>query len=88
MSGVITWQYNEVIGTKPDVGAKMVLLKPNPKEKYNVPLLAGSSTGELVHGNGVYEAKADGYGNYIINDIPESASLKIIFKELLRSYIF
>ncbi|TVX86805.1 hypothetical protein [Paenibacillus agilis] len=78
ISGVITWQYNDVIGTKPDVGAKIVLLKPNPKEKYNVPLLAGSSTGELVHGNGVYEAKADGYGNYIINDIPVGEYIYII----------
>ena len=41
VTGLITWQYNDYVGTKPDVGAKVMLIPLNhkPQEDDNYSML-------------------------------------------------
>ncbi|WP_315371287.1 MULTISPECIES: stalk domain-containing protein [Paenibacillus] len=70
IKGVLTWQYNKYIGTKPDVNAKIVLI-PRDIPKYSrihdtIFGITFSSKGT----NGIYTSKADGYGSYNIDNVP------------------
>ncbi|MBR2569810.1 MAG: hypothetical protein IKE34_11585 [Paenibacillus sp.] len=86
MKGVVTWQYNDDVGTKPDVGARVALIKWKPKQKYDDKIfgLTLASTDSLEK-QGIYSAKADGYGNYILDNIPEGTYLCIIRSEKTMS---
>ncbi|BAU27750.1 hypothetical protein DFP93_1023 [Aneurinibacillus soli] len=73
IKGVITWQYNDFVGTKGDVGAVIILIpadfnKSSLSEK-DIILL---SLGITPKNCDIYTTKADGYGNYQINNLPEN----------------
>lgn len=69
VKGNVTWQYNNYIGTKADVGAIV----------YLIPLdfsIKGGDNNKLSMfmdtkgNNGVYFAKVDGFGQYTLDNIP------------------
>lgn len=69
IKGAITWQYSETIGTKPDVGADIILL-PKVVPKKILTGEAGSSfayTSDLPEG--YYRTEANGYGYYEISNV-------------------
>lgn len=74
LKGTVTWQYNKVIGTKPDVGAKIYLIP----EKFNKSSMTDKEAKPFAMLGSISEDKkgilffktANGYGNYEINDIP------------------
>lgn len=89
IKGTITWQYNEFIGTKPDVGAKIALIPANltkntgPKhEIYFFALTLSSNSPETT---GIYTTKANGYGEYEMNDVPAGEYYILIVSQKTRS---
>lgn len=70
MKGVITWQYNKFIGTKPDTGANVCLISKNKNKNSNNKTFTITLTQHPNGENGIYTAKADGYGNYEIGSVP------------------
>lgn len=70
IKGAITWQYNKVIGTKADTNAQIILfpttLKKPDLSLFSLVLSATKKENEL----GIYTAKANGYGNYEIKNVP------------------
>ncbi|MBG9944188.1 hypothetical protein ABD77_19870 [Brevibacillus formosus] len=72
LKGTITWQYNDFVGTKPDVNAKIFLIRKDfdintiteMEEKLFISIEAAPK------GSGLYTAKANGYGNYEIGNVP------------------
>lgn len=70
IKGVVTWQYNTYVGTKPDTGAKIALIpvnEDNTKDNSLFSLLIQ----QIPQGeNGIYTGKADGYGSYEIDNVP------------------
>lgn len=77
IKGVITWQYNNFIGTKPDTGANIVLISKNINKNVNKNSdnrIFDLTLEQAPNGkNGIYTGKADGYGNYEIDDVPAGA---------------
>lgn len=80
IKGNITYQYNEFIGSRGDVGAGVVLLNKNatpgsinydPKIGMNGDFTASSSSD-------VYYLIADGYGHYEVNNIPTGEYVIVI----------
>ncbi|MFU1795437.1 stalk domain-containing protein [Paenibacillus azoreducens] len=72
IKGVLTWQYNKYIGTKPDVNAKIVLI-PRDLPKYSRihDEVFAITLSSIPNGtNGIFSSKADGYGNYNIDNVP------------------
>ncbi|BDR76577.1 tetratricopeptide repeat protein [Clostridium tetani] len=70
IKGIITWQYNNFIGTKPDTGANITLISKN-KNRNNDNSTFAITLQQVPNGkNGIYTAKADGYGNYEIDSVP------------------
>lgn len=70
IKGVITWQYNNFVGTKPDNGANIVLISKN-KDKNSDNATFTLTLKQNPNGkNGIYTAEADGYGNYEMDDVP------------------
>ncbi|QWU14453.1 hypothetical protein SAMN04487895_101765 [Paenibacillus sophorae] len=72
LKGTITWQYNDYVGTKPDVGAEIYLipvkLKKNSLAISDFVKVADKKiTAKSV---GIYYTVANGYGNFEINNIP------------------
>lgn len=70
VTGLITWQYNKYIGTKPDVGAKVMLVQTN-----KIPILSDEITfltvsNDLEEDPTVISTTADGSGNYYFDNIP------------------
>ena len=80
LEGNITWQYNDFIGTKPDVGANIYLYSygMNPADSF------GNASNEedflIVPKKlcGVYHVRADGYGHYAINNLPAGKYLVFV----------
>lgn len=70
MKGVVTWQYNKVIGTRPDTGANICLISKNASKNSNDKVFAITLVQHPNGQDGIYTAKADGYGNYEIDSIP------------------
>ena len=70
IKGSVTWQYNKSIGTKADTNAKVALIPKNlikgTYTDFSTLLYASKQLNKL----GVYSTKANGYGNYEINNIP------------------
>lgn len=70
VTGLITWQYNKYIGTKPDVGAKAMLVQTN-----KIPLISDEVTflnisNDLKEDPTVTSTTADGSGNYYFDNVP------------------
>jgi len=84
VKGSVTWQYNNYIGTKPDVGAKIYLFRHSTKDKYNnISALdinrfqRGRSFEEL----GLFVATANGFGNYEIINLPADRYTVLLVSE-------
>lgn len=71
LKGTITWQYNNYVGTKPDVGANVLVFPQGGFKKVTasnlVSVMNGKASGSKY---GVYYADVDGYGNYSFS-LPE-----------------
>ena len=97
--GMVTWQYNKFIGTKPDTGADVLLIQTNhkPTKDDNFTLLCFSDLLDET----VYSAEVDGSGNYYFDNIPtgdyyilikskntnESPEIQNVNIGLMRSYL-
>jgi hypothetical protein len=69
IKGNVTWQYNKYIGTKADTGAYVALIPPDNTslkgiDHKNFSLLM------LNTNDGIYTANVDGFGQYVINNVP------------------
>lgn len=67
VKGCITYQYNEAIGTRGDVGADILLI-PNDLPDGSLDIINAITFINLPEG--CLHAEADGYGNYILQDVP------------------
>lgn len=70
LKGNITWQYNRVIGTKPDVGATVILFPINNKATTSAELVKVMDGKIPASTLGIYHANVDGYGTYELNNLP------------------
>lgn len=71
LKGTITWQYNDYVGTKPDVNAKILLIRTDfDKNTITDEKAALFALGSAPKDSGLYTAKANGYGNYEIGNLP------------------
>ena len=80
IKGTVTWQYNDFVGTKGDVGAKIELI-PKDFDVNSISAEAEDSwliKDESPDGSGIFVTCADGYGNYEINGIPAGSYMLII----------
>jgi len=69
VKGLITWQYNKFVGTKPDVGSIVYLLPDNPgQNKISDDDASSYFLGTKIPEN-YYYAKVNGNGNYEIQNI-------------------
>lgn len=67
LQGSITWQYNKYIGTKPDIGAKVIAFPKWRLEWISIEDLALSAESpSYAKGKGIYSTKVDGFGNYTL----------------------
>lgn len=100
IKGVITWQYNKYVGTKPDNGAIIYLFPDQPvnlihNDEINIfsPIMIGSTgitenTRMIEKKTGIYIAIADGYGHYEIQDIPSGEyTTLIVSRETDRDFM-
>jgi len=69
IKGNVTWQYNDVIGTKPDVGAYVALI-PSNKNLSGINHQKFSYLNDCDGTDGIYSVDADGYGSYQLDNIP------------------
>ena len=80
IKGAITWQYNNFVGTKGDVGAKIELI-PESFDINNITVDEESAwvVGDRVpKESNIFIAHADGYGNYEINGVPSGTYMLLI----------
>ncbi|MCB2354486.1 hypothetical protein [Clostridium estertheticum] len=70
IKGVLTWQYNSVIGTKADTNAFILLIPVNADNTKDNSLIVSRIDQQTQGENGIYTGRADGYGNYEIDDVP------------------
>ncbi len=83
IKGAITWQYNDFIGTKPDVGAKIFLI-PRSFDKNKISDLDANlyaMVGIVPQNSGLFFTKANGYGNYEINGMPIGKYVVVIVSD-------
>jgi tetratricopeptide (TPR) repeat protein len=85
MRGVITWQYNNFIGTKPDNGANIVLISRNKNRNSDNAAFTVTLKQNPSGKNGIYTAEADGYGNYEMDDVPTGQYYVLIKSNKTRS---
>jgi hypothetical protein len=78
ISGYITWQYNYYIGTKADVGADVALIPTNLKSKGDNELFALTLSAIPQGSDGIYSTEADGYGKYVLDDVPAGEYLLLV----------
>lgn len=78
IKGTVTWQYNDFIGTKPDVGAKVFLIPTDFNYKNYKGSLTSFAVGINDDKNKLFVGKVNGYGTYEISDIPVGEYLAII----------
>ncbi|MBB6447295.1 hypothetical protein [Bacillus benzoevorans] len=83
VNGTITWQYNKFVGTKGDVGAYVYLIPTDlDVEKVDINnLKLYLAVGTIPQGAPLFFTKADGYGNYELNYIPEGEYILIFSSE-------
>lgn len=80
VEGVVTWQYNDFVGTKGDVNAKIFLV-PTTVDFSLVSLEDVQNfftEGYALTNARSYFTKADGYGNYSFRQIPEGSYVLIM----------
>jgi hypothetical protein len=91
VTGVITWQYNDFVGTKGDVGAHVILLPvplkhtlpPSDAKTLGLGIVEPGSTAER---DGVLIQQADGYGNVEFDDVrPGDYDVIIISEKTLTN---
>ena len=101
LTGTITYQYNKYIGTKPDVGAGVMLIQTNhvPLDSDDGTFLSFSEIGfddPMIHCTEV-----DGMGNYYLDNVPagyyyllivseetnESPDMEDMNKKVARNYL-
>ncbi|MNW46477.1 hypothetical protein D3C74_237730 [compost metagenome] len=70
IKGVLTWQYNKFIGTKPDINAKIALIPIDIPNRIHDEVFVLTLSSIPNGNNGIYTSKADGYGNYNIDNVP------------------
>ncbi|GAB1530087.1 MULTISPECIES: hypothetical protein [Brevibacillus] len=71
LKGTITWQYNDFIGTKPDVKAKILLIRTDfDKNTITDEEEAMFAFTNAPKNSGLYGARANGYGHYEIGNLP------------------
>ncbi|OUQ86797.1 hypothetical protein B5G50_19095 [Brevibacillus brevis] len=71
LKGTITWQYNEFVGTKPDVNARIYLIRTDfDKNTITDEEEVVFAAGLAPKNSGLYVVKANGYGNYEIGNLP------------------
>lgn len=75
VKGCITYQYNEVIGTRGDVGADILLI-PNDLPKESLSLINAITFVNLP--DGCLHTEADGNGNYIFQNVPVGRYVLVI----------
>jgi len=80
LEGVITWQYNDFIGTKPDVGAKIFLIPRdfNPTNFKQIDLEGYSMIGIAPKNSNLFYTEANGYGNYKLKNIPVGEYILVV----------
>jgi hypothetical protein len=97
LKGTITWQYNKVIGTKGDVGAKIFLI-PKNFDKSKISKSDGelfATIGSVPKDSGLQYVKANGYGDYELSGIQAGKYYLVIssknttrnFQEDLSDYV-
>ncbi|MFG0212381.1 hypothetical protein ACFU8X_04710 [Brevibacillus porteri] len=71
LKGTITWQYNDFVGTKPDVNAKILLIRTDFDKNTITDVEEGVfAIGLAPKNSGLFAAKANGYGNYELGNLP------------------
>lgn len=71
LKGTITWQYNDFVGTKPDVNAKILLIRTDFDKNTITDVEEGVfAIGLAPKNSGLFAGKANGYGNYEIGNLP------------------
>lgn len=82
LRGSITWQYNKLIGSKPDVNAKIYLISTSfnkntiTKQEESLFALIGSIPENKK--DKLFFTKVNGYGSYQIDNIPVGKYLMIV----------
>lgn len=88
ITGVITYQYNKYVGTKPDVGAEILLMQANHTPLYSDAgiFLSFSEIENYEEDPMIYCTEVDGMGNYYLDNIPAGYYyLLILSKETNQS---
>lgn len=84
--GMVTWQYNDFVGTKGDVGATVALM-PSPMKKrldnstsrlFSLSLFLGEGIQPSMERLGIYFGKADGMGQVVIDNVHPGTYIPII----------
>jgi hypothetical protein len=80
--GNVVWKYNEYVGTKADVGAKVLLLR-----RFEVKVSLRPLLDETDRDKGVHVTAVDMLGKYEIGDLPPgSYDLLILSKNTTRNF--
>ena len=77
VQGTVSWKYNDFVGSRPDVGAKVYLFSENYKEKKGKLYEYNSSRPD----DGLYFQTVDKDGKFILNDIPSGSYYLLIVSE-------
>ena len=88
LTGVITYQYNDYVGTRADVGAKVLLMQinhiPTNKDESNI-----GGMYNIFGDPTVYSSEVDGFGHYYFDNVPAGKYfLLILSKETNQSPAF
>lgn len=71
VSGAITWQYNQYIGTKADVGADIVAFPIGGFKKIKVEnVFSATVSNSIANKYGLFSTRVNGFGNYSLS-LPE-----------------
>ncbi|SDO14827.1 hypothetical protein SAMN04487897_1094 [Paenibacillus sp. yr247] len=86
LKGTVTWQYNNFIGTKPDVGAQIYLIPTDFDSDSITESEAKLFTliGSIPENTKLNYVKANGYGNYELNSVPAGSYYVVIVSEKTR----
>lgn len=85
--GLVTWQYNNFVGTKGDVGATVALVPFNRKiedadvESFDLALSLGLENKALASKYGTHFGKCDGVGAVNIDGVPEGKYFALIISQ-------
>ncbi|WP_052344229.1 S-layer homology domain-containing protein [Bacillus ndiopicus] len=84
LKGTVTWQYNQYIGTRADVDARIFMIPTNYNYKNHEDAMSLFVLGIAIEESGILSAKANGYGQYEISDIPVGEYFVIIASKNTR----